>query len=161
MRKILVAISSCAIVLLAACSDRGTTAPDIRGTPRFNLDPNAIPCEDISPNEITGLIEAVFGAGSPDANAALGKWGNIQKQKASGDLALVVAKTWDLIEFILAKQKQNKLPSNADSERLGRALFCFAGINATLPRTPNAWVVYSSDADRILVTDDGFAGVKL
>ncbi|QJR37060.1 hypothetical protein [Gemmatimonas groenlandica] len=133
----------------------------MRGTPRFNLDPNAIPCETISPSEITGLIEAVFGAGSPDANAALGKWSNIQKQKAAGDLALVVTKTWDLIDFIVTKQKQNKLPANADSERLGRALFCFAGIDATLPQSTNAWVVYPTDLTRTLVTDDGHAGVRL
>ncbi len=161
MRRILVAFSTCAVVLLAACSDRGTTAPDIQGTPRFNLDPNAIPCTDISPSEITGLIEAVFGAGSPDANAALGKWSNIQKQKAAGDLALVVSKTWDLIDFIITKQKQNKLPVNANSERLGRALFCFAGINATLPQSTNAWVVYPTDLTRTLVTDDGHAGIRL
>lgn len=161
MRRILVALSSCAIVLLAACSDRGTTAPDARVTPRFTLDPNAIPCEDISVSEIAGLIEAVFGAGSPDANAALGKWSNIQKQKTDGNLALVVEKTWDLIDFIVTKQKQNKLPANEDSERLGRALFCFAGIDATLPQTVNAWVVYPTDLTRTLITDDGHAGVRL
>ncbi|WP_310569111.1 hypothetical protein [Gemmatimonas sp.] len=161
MRRILVAFSTYAVVLLAACSDRGTTAPDIQETPRFNLDPNAIPCTDISPSEITGLIEAVFGAGSPDANAALGKWSNIQKQKAAGNLALVVSKTWDLIDFIITKQKQNKLPVNANSERLGRALFCFAGINATLPQSTNAWVVYPTDLTRTLVTDDGHAGIRL
>lgn len=161
MRRFLVAVSSCAVVLLAACSDRGTTAPDTRVSPRFNLDPNAIPCEDISSSEIVGLIEAVFGAGSPDANAALGKWSNIQKQKTDGNLALVVEKTWDLIDFIVTKQKQNKLPANEDSERLGRALFCFAGIDATLPQTSNAWVVYPTDLTRTLVTDDGHAGVRL
>lgn len=161
MRRFLVAVSSCAVVLLAACSDRVTTAPDTRVSPRFNLDPNAIACTDISPSEITGLIETVFGAGSPDANSALGKWNNIQKQKADGNLALVVEKTWDLIDFIVTKQKQNKLPANASSERLGRALFCFAGIDATLPQTSNAWVVYTSDTSRTLVTADGHAGVRL
>ena len=161
MRRILVAFSTCAVVFLAACSDRGTTAPDTRVSPRFNLDPNAIPCSTISSSDITDLINAVFGAGSPDANAALGKWNNIQKQKSDGNLALVVEKTWDLIDFIVTKQKENKLPVNEASERLGRALFCFAGIEATLPQTSNAWVVYPTDLTRTLVTDDGHAGIRL
>lgn len=129
-------------------------------SPRFNLDPNAIACTSISYTEITGLIDTVFGAGSPDANSALGKWNSIQQKKTAGDLASVVTKTWDLIDFIVTKQKQNKLPVNSDSERLGRALFCFAGINATLPQTANAWVVYPG-LPRTLVTDDGHAGVRL
>lgn len=69
-----------------------------------------------------------------------------------------MTKTWDLIDFIVTKQ--NKLPVNSASERLGRALFCFAGINATLPQTANAWVVYPG-LPRTLVTDDGHAGVRL
>ncbi len=149
------------VVLLTACADRGTTSPDIRVSPRFNLDPNTIACEDVPYTEITDLINTVFGAGSPDANAALGKWNNIQKQKTDGNPALVVAKTWDLIEFIVTKQKQGKLPVNDASQRLGRALFCFAGIDATLPQTSNAWVVYTSDAVRTLVTNDGHAGIQL
>ena len=161
MRRLLVVLSRWTIVLLTACADRGTTAPDARVSPRFTLDPNAIPCEDISYTEIAGLINTVFGAGSPDANAALGKWNNMQKQKTDGHLALVVEKTWDLIDFIVTKQKQNKLPANEASQRLGRALFCFAGIDATLPQTSNAWVVYTSDAVRTLVTDDGHAGLRL
>lgn len=127
-------------------------------SPRFNLDPNAIACESISYTEITGLIDAVFGAGSPDANSALGKWNSIQQKKTAGDLASVVTKTWDLIDFIVTKQ--NTLPVNSASERLGRALFCFAGINATLPQTTNAWVVYPG-LPRTFVTDDGHAGVRL
>lgn len=160
MRRFLVALSSCAVLILAGCADRSTTAPDTRMSPRFNLDPNAIACTSISFTEITGLIETVFGAGSPDANSALGKWNSIQQKKTAGDLASVVTKTWDLIDFIVTKQKQNKLPVNSASERLGRALFCFAGINATLPQTANAWVVFPGVA-RTLVTDDGHAGLQL
>ena len=89
MRRFLVALSSCAVLILAGCADRSTTAPDTRMSPRFNLDPNAIACTDILDTEITGLIETVFGAGSPDANSALGKWNSIQQKRLRATLRVL------------------------------------------------------------------------
>lgn len=159
MRNIFVTISACAVVVLSACSDQGTTRPDTRATPRFTTDPSSVPCTD--PELIDDLIVAYFGAGSPDANSALGKWDNIKRQQAADNTADVTAKTWNLVDFLVTKQQQNKLPANETSELLGRALFCFAGIDGTLPATRNAWVVYPTDSVRTLVTEDGYAGVQL
>ena len=159
MRRIFKAIGTLAVVALAACSDRGSVAPDAENLPRRTLTP--IPCENIDYGAVVGLINTVFGAGSPNANAALGKWDNIQKQNAARNFPTVVAKTWDLVEYILAKQKDGKLPADGDSELLGRSLFCFANINATLPQSRDAWVVYPTDIERTLVTENGYAGLKL
>ena len=106
LRNSFLTISACAVVVLSACSDQGATVPDTRATPRFTTDPSSVPCTD--PAQIDSLIIAYFGAGSPDANSALGKWDNIQKQKAAGNTADVTTKTWSLVDFLITKQQQNK-----------------------------------------------------
>jgi hypothetical protein len=151
-------LAAASLGVLAACGDARPTnpvAPELTH-PRLTVDLPA--CQNLTSAEMITLINNVFGAGSPNANAALGKWDNIQKQKTSGNTTEVTSKTWNLVDFILVKRAENKLPSNEDLQELVRELFCYAGIDAGYPGG-GGWVLYPGDAPRTVVTDDGQAGM--
>jgi hypothetical protein len=161
MQRISVAFCIAILAILNACSDStsGPASPSDRLRPAGNVTLQS--CAEFPREAIEGLINDVFGAGSVDANSALGKWQNIQKQIADGNTAEAENKTWALVKFMVDKQESDKLPASEAFAELVRSLFCAAGINAGIPAGSNAWIVEPEDPEKILITSDGNAGVKI
>ncbi len=162
MRKIALGLCIASLAWVSACTGRDSSAPTapIELKPRNTAQLTACPTT-IDPAVVTQLIDDVFGAGSPNANAARGKWDNIQKQRAAGNTTDAQNKTWSLVDFMLDKQKEGKLPVNDAFVQLAKYLFCYAGISAEIPQGSNAWVVFPGDPSQTFVTDDGNAGMQI
>jgi hypothetical protein len=165
MRRIASGLSVLFIALAAACStDRSTGAPlplssaDVR--PRAN-GTTSTACPNLTPQEVTDLIFEVFETGSPDANSARGKWDNIQLQAANGNTAEVENKAYNLIDFMLDKQRDGKLATSpevaARFSLLLKAIACFANIDFEYPVGATGDYLDPSDPDRIIRTRDNQA----
>src|SRR5215510_5271805 len=81
----LVALSAAA-ALLASCSDvsrreADPTSPIRPGAGQLSTAPACVTLTNL-----VSMVNTVFGAGSPDANSALGKLDNLDKQLQKGDI---------------------------------------------------------------------------
>ncbi len=115
----------------------------------------------IAESEITALLEEAF-QGSPDENAVLGKWDNIQKQvRDQGDTVTARGKVFTLVDFIRTKHAQTPLTISAENlVKLYNGLFCFVGIDANIGDPANFWIVYVGDSVTTFVTDDSLSGIQ-
>jgi hypothetical protein len=98
-------------------------------------------------------VNAVFGAGSPNANSALGKLSNMQKQLDKGDIVDGQAQAKNLIGFI--QQKASTLPGASQAQTLINQLECYAGIAA------NTFLIFPSDQPQSVINSTGQAGLSL
>jgi hypothetical protein len=148
------------ILLAAACADRTTNPEQQRDLgPARDLAPG---CQVLSYADLQTLINQVYGAGTPDANAALGKLQNVQHQLSLGDVATAQDRAWDLVEFTVGKYKAGTLiaPESLVME-LVNGLLCYAGLAPYYSTIDNSWIVRPGDLPQILVSDDGWAGLSL
>ena len=139
-----------AIFIIAACTDRASapTAPVRAGQLRAAT---AGTCTTLG--SLTNLVNTVFGAGSPNANSALGKLNNLDKQLQKGDTAGAQDQARNLIRFI--QQKASNLAGASSVPLLISALECYAGL------TTHSALVFPSDLPQIIQSTDGQAGIKL
>jgi hypothetical protein len=164
MRRFALLLCVSALALASACSDR-STSPTADATARRSLTPVPV-C--LTATEIDALIDAAFVDGSPDEQAALGKWDNIQKQRAAGDREEVIQeKTIDLVDFMLTKKQQGKLLAEANETTLQafadliNALFCYANLGQYYFPGGDGWFIYPSDDAQTIEREDGQAAMRL
>lgn len=158
VRRSLVAV----LLLVAACAE-GPSAPTPNAAPQPG-DGAAILACTATPAEIEAMLTEAF-AGSPDANAALGKWANIRHHKETlNDLATAKEKVFDLVDFILLKHSQTPLTSATftadDLAELLNELFCYVGVDANIDGSLNLWIIHVGDPVKTFVTEDGFSGIQ-
>jgi hypothetical protein len=154
-----------AALYAAACSSgdsaTGATAAPVTTPAHVSTSPPT-PGTCTTLSALTALVNTVFGAGSPDANSALGKLNNVKHQIDIGDFAAAQGQAFNLVTFILAKYKQGGLPgSSADVVSLVNGIFCYAGLAISITDPANSWLVYPTDAAQTLVTGNGLAGTLL
>ena len=120
-----------AAVVIVACRDDRILAPTSRH-------PNAAQQDVVTPRSCTTLaslqseIRTVFSNKGPDANSALGKLDNVDKQLQAGHIDQAQSLANDLISFIFLKAKQGRSGqggSTTSSSQIRRAFsnnFCRA-----------------------------------
>lgn len=164
-------LSWAAVVIVAgvvACgelSDSGT-GPTQRVGPKGG--PMRVEASAPTPGTCTTLdaliaqINVVFGAGSPNANSAIGKINNIQHQIDIGNIATAKEHAFALVDFILDKNKTGGLPGTSDQiTTLINNVLCFSGLGIVITDPSNTFLVYPSDLPQTLVSSDGNAGTSL
>lgn len=160
MRHYVRILSTGLLALSVACSDRATTtSPD--ATARRNTTgviPLSGTCTPVSSETIIAGIRSVFAVGSPNANASIGKFNNIIKQKNDGRTAEVENKSLDLVGFWLEKNSQNPALDGDAIVTLSNQLLCFSGLDVTLG-TEDATLLRPSDEERVFVTADQQAAI--
>lgn len=105
---------------------------------------------------LTTLVGTVFGSGSPNANSALGKLDNIDKQLQSGNITDAQAKANTLVSFIQQKAADGGLVgTRAEVQALINGILCYVGL------TSNVFLIYPADLPQIILHPSGLAGVSL
>jgi hypothetical protein len=151
----LVALSAVA-VLLASCNEvsrreADPTSPLRPGTGQLN---NAPAC--VSLTNLVSLVNTVFGAGSPDANSALGKLDNLDKQLQKGAVAQAQDQARNLVSFIQLKAQQGGLPgTHAQIQALINGILCYAGL------TTDTYLIFPDDPAQILLHSSRRSGISL
>jgi hypothetical protein len=111
---------------------------------------------------LISLTNDVFGAGSPDANSAIGKLNNIQHQIDIANYATAKEHAFTLVQFILAKWKTGGLPgSQAQVVSLVNAIFCYVGLAVEISDPFNTSVIFPTDSAATIVSSDGSVGTVL
>jgi hypothetical protein len=118
-------------------------------------------CTDLA--GLTALVDAAFGAGSPDANSAQGKVNNLNHKVVNlNDIPAAQEQAFNLVSFILKKNKQSPLPGgSAAVVSLVNAVFCFSGLSITITDPANTTLIFPSDAPQQLIHTSGLAGTQL
>ncbi|AHG91673.1 hypothetical protein J421_4136 [Gemmatirosa kalamazoonensis] len=151
----------CVVALLSACRD----TVDRRALPTAPKAPARVATTAgtcVTDVQLEQLVNDAFGAGSPDANSALGKVHNMEKQVADGDLAGAKAQAFNIVSFILQKNRQRPLPGGATAvTALVNGVFCYAGLTITTSDATDAFLVYPLDPPQTLLSADGLAGTQL
>jgi hypothetical protein len=153
MRRSSLSIASVltAAAIVVSCTDRPPTAP-MRLLSKSADYTAPLGC-DATYTSLVNLVNAVFGAGSPNANSALGKLSNMQKQLDKGDMVDAVAQAKNLISFI--QQKASTLPGASQAQTLIDQLECYVGIAA------NTFLIFPSDQPQTIINSTGQAGLSL
>jgi hypothetical protein len=163
MRRSLAVGLVCAVGFgLAACAsdDKIAGPPNAPPTAGPQVAPTPGTCVDYQTlyNQVAGL----FANSSPDQNAALGKLNNMKHQVDIQNFDAAKAQAFNVVDFILLKFKQGSIvASEADLIAAVNNIFCFAGLALTLGDGNNSWIVYPSDTEQILTTEDEFAATAL
>jgi len=116
---------------------------------------------DITPGTCTNignlqsLINTAFGAGSPNANSALGKLDNLDKQLKKGNLAEAQAQANNIVSFIQQKAAQGLPGTTAQINALIGAVLCYDGLS------PDTFLIMPTDAPQVLLGNGGQNGVSL
>jgi hypothetical protein len=146
-----------AATLLVSCSDdsghkSGLTNP--LGPQGRSSD--IVPGTCTTYSNLVTLVNQVFGAGSPNANSALGKLSNLNKQLQNNDLVDAQAQAQNIVQFVLQKAQAGTLPGTHDQiEALIGGVLCYAGLS------PDTFLIFPSDQPQILKSNNGQAGLSL
>ena len=145
---------SAAAVVLASCGDSRTTNPTSPIRPESGrLNSTTATC--LTYTELVALVNDVFGAGSPNANSALGKLENLNRQLQKGNIADAQAQALNIVSFIQQKATAGGLPgTHAQIQSLITGVLCFAGL------PPDTFLIYPSDNAQILRHSDGKSGIS-
>lgn len=159
MRRLIVSLAALA---LAACAQQETTAardPARQGVAALDLAPG---CTAYTYEQLQQQINDVYGAGTPDANSALGKLSNLQHQLNIGDTDAAVAQAYNLVDFTVKKYQAGTLIATEDAViTLVNGILCFSGLGPYYTTINNSWIVNPGDPAQILISDDGWAGLSL
>lgn len=144
--------------VLAALSNQPTVAPRTAGSSATT----APTCSVTSLADLQALVDAAFGAGSPDANSVHGKIDNLQHQIDIGDVNATKAQAFNTVEFILKKNSQKPLPGGTSAVvQLVNAVFCYASLSMYITDPANSFFIYPTDLPQTLVNSTGAAGIQL
>lgn len=136
--------------VMVACTDRpAPTAP----LSMYRSDASAATGTCTTIAQLTTAVNQVFGAGSPDANSALGKLSNVDKKLKRNDIAGAQDAARNLIRYI--QEKAASLPGVQYVPQLIASLECYVGI------TDDTFLVFPSDQPQELISDNGTAGILL
>ncbi|HEY9228240.1 MAG TPA: hypothetical protein VIP11_16405 [Gemmatimonadaceae bacterium] len=141
-------------VFLVSCSDRASrdASPTSPGGGRFNSTPAAC----VTLNQLVSLVNDVFGAGSPNANSALGKLDNLDKQLQKGNLADAQDQARNIVAFVQQKAQQGGLPgTHAQVQALISGVLCYVGLS------PDTFLIFPSDAAQVVKHSGGRTGISL
>jgi hypothetical protein len=147
-------LSAAAILVSCGDSARRTfpTGPLQPGTGRFDITPGA--CTTLS--ALQSLAAAVFGAGSPNAQSALGKLSNMDKLLQQGKLSSAQSEAQNLVTFVQQKAAQGTLPGSHDQiEAFISGVLCYVGLS------PDTFLILPSDNAQIFKNGAGNAGLSL
>lgn len=151
-------LSVVALIFAAACGvadNSSITEPTTIQRPLV-ASPDVVQACNVSFATLYGQLQNLFADASNDETSALSKLNSIQQQLNNGNLAGARVKAWDLVGFIQQKKTKNTFLGDADEiATFNRNLFCFVGYG------PNSFLIYPSDDEQTLVTDDELAGVKV
>ncbi len=148
-------------LLAAACSDSAslTESQGQPATPQGGM--AAVLACAVDTAQVTALLSQAFSA-SPDENAALGKWNNIQHQITDlSDTTTARDKVFNLVDFTFSKLgKQPSTISSTDFASLLNQLFCFVGLDAGITDPGDTWIVHVGDPLVTFVTDNQLSGIQ-
>src|SRR5262245_28851640 len=142
-------------VLLASCSDvsrreADPTSPIRPGAGQLSTAPACVTL-----NNLVSMVNTVFGAGSPDANSALGKLDNLDKQLQKGNVADAQDQARNLVAFIQLKAQQGGLPgTHAQVQALISGILCYSGLAA------NTYLIFPDDPAKSLLSSSGRSGIS-
>jgi hypothetical protein len=144
MRRAVAFAALTAGFVLASCADN--SVPTGPRSPEKPLLQSAAPvpgtCTTLA--HLKDLTNALFGAGSPNANSVLGKLNNLQHQIDIGDFATARQRALDIVAFVEAKWKTGGLPGTlAQKNELVWGTMCYAGF-AVGDFDPNGVVVFTA-----------------
>src|SRR5262245_1942216 len=143
-------------VLLASCSDvsrreADPTSPIRPGAGQLSTAPACVTL-----NNLVSMVNTVFGAGSPNANSALGKLDNLDKQLQKGNLADAQDQARNIVAFVQQKAQQGGLPgTHAQVQALISGVLCYVGLS------PDTFLIFPSDAAQVVKHSGGRTGISL
>ena len=145
-----------ATALLVSCGDdaRRTfpTGPRQPGARSLDLAPGV--CTTFS--ALQSLANAVFGAGSPNAQSALGKLSNMNKLLQQGKLSSAQSEAQNIVAFVQQKAAQGTLPGSHDQiEAFISGVLCYAGLS------PDTFLILPTDNAQVFKNGAGNAGLSL
>ena len=128
-----------AAIVLASCDDASRINPTSPIRPE-NGRLNTATATCLTYTQLVALVNDVFGAGSPNANSALGKLDNLNKQLQKGNIADAQAQALNIVSFVQQKATAGGLPgTHAQIQALISGVLCFAGLS------PDTYLIYPSD----------------
>ena len=144
-----------AAIFLASCGDASRTTNPTSPIRPENGRLNTTTAACLTYTQLVTLVNDVFGAGSPNANSALGKLDNLNKQLQKGNIADAQAQAMNIVLFIQQKAQAGGLPgTHAQIQALISGVLCFAGL------PPDTYLIYPSDNAQILRHSDGKSGIS-
>ncbi len=160
-RPIRLAAASALVLLVAACVDLATTAPEsasVRKVSTANITPGT--CTNLS--QLNALAATIFMPGtSPNINSVLGKLKNLDKLVKKGSFASAEVAATDIVAFTLKKYNQGGLAgTSAQVEAFTNAVLCFAGIDIDVEQPENTFLILPSDVPQIVTNTEGTGGVS-
>jgi len=151
----LIALSA-VLVFLVSCGDTSRrnadpTSPIQRGGSQLSTAPACVTLANL-----VSMVNTVFGAGSPDASAALGKLDNLDKQLQKGNIGQAQDQARLLISFIQLKAQQGTLPgTHAQIQLLINGILCYVGLAS------DTFIIFPNDPAQILRHSNGRSGISL
>src|SRR5262245_6805626 len=151
----LIALSAAALFLVSCGEtsrrDADPTSPIQRGGGQLNTAPACVTLTNL-----VSMVNTVFGAGAPDANSALGKLDNLDKQLQRGDIGQAQDQARLLISFIQLKAQQGTLPgTHAQIQLLINGILCYVGLST------DTFLIFPGDPAQILRHSNGRSGISL
>ncbi len=149
-------IATLLVALFAlGCTDSKTsppTDPIVAGDASRSATPGT--CTTLE--NLKALTNTVFGAGSPNANAVLGKLDNLDKQLKKGHIAEAQDQARNIVAFVQAAATAGGLPGTpAQVQALISGVLCYAGL------LPNTFLIFPSDQPQVITDPTGQGGISL
>ncbi|HWH50253.1 MAG TPA: hypothetical protein VN651_01820 [Gemmatimonadaceae bacterium] len=147
-------LSAAAIIISCGDNARRTfpTGPLQPAARSLDLTPGA--CTTLS--ALQSLASAVFGAGSPNAQSALGKLSNMDALLQQGKLSSAQSQAQNIVTFVQQKAAQGTLPGSHDQiEAFISGVLCYVGLS------PDTFLILPSDNAQVFKNGAGNAGLSL
>lgn len=148
-----------ALVVLAACADTppDLTSPDVAA----NVRPTNTPGTCVTPQALEGRVNAAFGAGSPDANAVIGRVRTMVRAVQRNNLPQAQGLANNIVDFVARKNDQSPLPGGqAAVENLVIGVYCFVGLGDPGANPDNSILIMPDDQPQVLLGTGGQSGIR-
>jgi len=155
-RKFAFATMVAAVAVLGACRDE---RPD-KGTPTAPKLVSGASANTLggctTPFKLDSLASLVFGSGSPNVNAVIGKIDNLRKKVETGNLVDAQAQANNIVDFVKAKAADGRLAgTQAQIAAFISGVLCYGGLS------PDTFLIQPTDQPQIIASTEGTSGVSL
>lgn len=117
-------------------------------------------CPTIGPINAIAII--LLAHNNPDRRWVVAQLANLDNDVRGRRRERIQARAHAIVDWLLDRQKQGKFRgTDAQLTALINAIYCFAGIDISLTSSANSELVLPGDAEQIVATPEGAAGVQL
>lgn len=142
-------------LLFAACAD-APSAPRLA-----QVSANSTHCT-ATLSSLKAQARTLFGASASNVNSVRGKLDNMEQFLRKGKIADAQRRAHDIVDFTLAQHEEGRLTgTDAEVTAFINGVYCYAGIDITIPDPDDTWFILPSDQPQVLYGLDSTAGVSL